>query len=116
MGLRFEADRPGLGKPSPTPHSRTTGLSGTNREKGAWDRGAFRIDYEWAARTPKRQGNVETREEAKSVIPVTGPTGNSGWHIAFHLLRTGARTAAPAGGLEERIDPATSQIALELAA
>jgi hypothetical protein len=115
MDLLFEADRPGPGKPSLTPHSRTTGLSDTNQEKGAWDRGAFRIDYEWVSRTP-RDGNVETREEAKSVIPVTGSTGNSGRHIAFHLLRTGGAVRAPARGLEERIDPATSQIALELAA
>jgi hypothetical protein len=50
------------------------------------------------------------------VIPVNGPTGNGGRHIAFHLLHTGAAVRAPARGLEQRIDSATSQIALELAA
>jgi uncharacterized protein YbjT (DUF2867 family) len=63
------------------------------------------------------------------VILVTGPTGNIGRHIASHLQHTGAAIRASTRGLdsaskpgsvvddcEQRIDPATSRIALEPAA
>ncbi len=73
---------------------------------------------------PRRIDEPYAREETKSVTLVTRTTGDVGWRVASHLLRTSAAVRSPTGGpgsarlpgdvvddLERRTDPITPGLA-----